>query len=144
MLSWVRGTENSYFTYRSTGGTQDNTDLVYTLADIPEGYTLFADHSDPGHGMVVYANAEGQLLSFQYTADTGESAMYLDSESAEKSTVMVGSTSADLYLSASPEESSSIVWIDGETDYLLTIMGFFDEEVLVKLAESVAVSQESE
>lgn len=139
MLSWVRGTENSYFTYRSTGGSQENADLVYGLDAVPEGYTLFADHSQPGQGMVVYVNEEGQMLSFQYTADTGDSALYLDPEGAEHVAVTVGNVTADLYVSDSPEESSAILWVDGETDYLMSIMGFFTQEELVTLAESVAI-----
>lgn len=142
MLSWVRGKENTYFTYRSTGSDRENTDLIYRLDTVPEGYTLFADHSDPGHGMAVYTNEDGQLLSFQYTADTGGSAMYLDPESAKHSTAVIGEAAADLYLAQSPSESSTIVWIDKETDYLLTVMGFFGEEELIELAKSVAIAED--
>lgn len=139
VISWIRGQENTYYTYRSTNTSQSDDQLVYTLTAPPEAYQLFADHSDPGHGMVVYTSESGQLLTFQYTADNGSSAMYLDPESAVHSTVQIGDSIADVYIAQAETESSAIVWMDTKTNYLLTLTGFFTEEELIALAESVTL-----
>lgn len=141
VISWIRGQENTYYTYRSTGGSETDDKLIYSLGYVPEGYTLFGDHSDPGHGMIVYTNEEGQLLTFQYNADTGDSALYLDPESSIHSTSPIHEAMADVYIAQLEEESSVIVWVDSKTNYLLTIMGFFSEEELLALAESAAPKQ---
>lgn len=49
----------------------------------------------------------------------------------------VGNISADLYFSQTETENSSIVWADPNTDYLISIAGYFTDDELIELANNV-------
>ncbi|MGN0384436.1 MAG: DUF4367 domain-containing protein [Lachnospiraceae bacterium] len=143
VTGWILGRSGSAYVYTSTGdNTGDSTMFKYTLSAIPEGYTLWVDNLNPTGGFVIYSEEEtGKLLNIMYAPNEGTGALYIIPESAVQSTIPFGSTTADIYLAQTEEESSGIVWVDPNTDYLISISGFFSKEELVDMAASISIEE---
>lgn len=143
--SWVLSWTGEMYVYTSTGEDAAGTPMLdYVLTEIPEGYTLWVNNRNESHGFLIYAEeATGHLLNVGYGPDNGTGALYIIPESAVKSTVPFGQTTADLYMAREEDESSCIVWVDPGTDYLISISGFFTEEELTTLAGSMTVAESS-
>ena len=60
--------------------------------------------------------------------------MFLLPEAATKTTVQLGDITADFYQSEVNTSGSSIVWVDPENDYLVSVDGFFSQEELIEMA----------
>lgn len=143
VMGWIFGYENNVYSYTATG-EKDDSDVFYQygLHQIPEGYTLWQEHIGHSQGFTLYAEEEsGKLLQILYAPNDGTSALFLIPEDAEKQTVQLESTTADLYLSNTEDSSSSIVWTDPQTEYLISIDGFFSQEELIEFAENVTVEK---
>ena len=142
VMSWIYGHENNVYSYTATGTAETAAPaLQYSIHQIPEGYSLWVREE----GLTIYAQEEsGRLFKLLYTPNDAGSTLFLLPEDAEKQTVLVHDTAADLYLSRSPEVSPCIVWVDPGTDYLICIDGFFSREELVNFAENILVSEVSQ
>lgn len=114
-------------------------DVRYVLPEIPAGYKPY-DLYDDGKGFVslCYANEAGRGFSFEYMIGEDAGDMYLlTGEEGERRMVTVNGKPAEFYPSTGEDVSSTLVWQDTETGALLYISGFFEEEYLIQLAESV-------
>lgn len=110
----------------------------YVLPEIPAGYEPY-DLYDDGEGFVsnCYANDAGQGFSFEYIIGDAGEMFLLTSDIEEKRMVTVHGKPAEFYQAGKETVSNTLVWQDEETGALLYISGFFEEEYLVQLAESV-------
>ena len=54
----------------------------------------------------------------------------------------VGEYEADIYISNDDEEGNEIVWIDEDKHVLFSVGGFFKQDELVKIAESIIYKKE--
>lgn len=128
----------NYHYYFDGNHTPASADVQYTLPEIPDGYVLYEQHKEPS-GLVCnhYVNEEGALFSFEYIL-RGTTELFLSEQGLDEVyPVLVHGKSADFYPAHSDDTSSTLVWHDRETDTLLYVTGFFDEETLIALAESV-------
>ena len=84
---------------------------------------------------MIYVEEEmGLLLKIIYCPNDGNGAMFLLPEAATKTTVQLGDITADFYQSEVDTSGSSIVWVDPENDYLVSVDGFFSQEELIEMA----------
>ncbi len=114
-------------------------DVRYVLPEIPAGYEPY-DLYDDDNGFVslCYVNEAGLGFRFEYMIGESAGEMWLSADgSGEKRMVSVNGKPAEFYPSASEDVSSTLVWQDMETGALLYISGFFEEDYLIQLAESV-------
>lgn len=107
----------------------------YDFAEVPEGFYLWQDILNPTIGTMIYVEEEtGLLLKIIYCPNDGNGAMFLLPEAATKTTVQLGDITADFYQSEVNTSGSSIVWVDPENDYLVSVDGFFSQEELIEMA----------
>lgn len=109
----------------------------YALGCIPEGYVLLRHDTMPNYSSCTYADYEAnRALHFSYSSKSDGLLVVIEHENCTHSTVTVRGTEADLYLPDDPDASSaSVLWFEGE--YMMYIQGFFSEEEIIHLAESV-------
>ena len=135
VLGWLFGQQENVYSYTSMGNDHSATITKYDFAEVPDGYYLWQDILDPTFGTILYAEEEtGFLLKIFYCPNEGSSALFLVPEAAAKSTVQLGDITADFYLSEVDTSGSSIVWVDPENDYLVSVDGFFSQEELIEMA----------
>lgn len=110
----------------------------YALGCIPEGYVLLRQDTLPNYGSYTYANYEAnRALHFSYASESDGLLFMIEHENCTHSTVTVRGTEADLYLPNDPDTSSAgLVWLEDE--YMMCITGYFSEEEIIQLAESIA------
>lgn len=142
VLGWLFGQEGNVYSYVSMGNDDSDTLIKYDFPEIPEGYYLWQDIVDPTFGTILYAEeGTGFLLKIFYCPNEGSSALFLVPEAATKSTVKLGDITADFYLSEVDTSGSSIVWVDPENDYLVSVDGFFSQEELIEMALSLVKTE---
>lgn len=143
VFGWIseRLDRDYHYFYQGTQGSDKVSpeDVRYLLPEIPAGYEPY-DLYDDGKGFVslCYANEAGQGFRFEYMVGEDAGEMWLSAEAdGEKRMVSVNGKQAEFYPSTEETVSSTLVWQDEETGALLYISGFFEEEYLIQLAESV-------
>lgn len=142
VMGWLFGQEGNVYSYVSMGAGDSATITRYDLPEVPEGYYLWQDILDPTFGTVLYAQEETDfLLKIFYCPNEGTSALFLVPEAAAKTTVRLGDITADFYQSETDTASSSIVWVDPENDYLVSVDGFFSQEELIEMALSLVKTE---
>lgn len=142
VFGWLFGQEGNVYSYTSMGSDKSDTMTKYDIPEIPDGYFLWQDILESTHGTVLYGEEEtGNLLKIFFAPNDGSGALFLVPEAATKSTVQLGEITADFYLSESEDSGSSIVWVDPENDYLVSVDGFFSQEELIEMALSLVKTE---
>ena len=142
VLGWLFGQEGNVYSYVSMGTDDSDTMIKYDFPEVPEGYYLWQEILDPTIGTMLYVEEEtGLFLKIIYCPNDGNGAMFLLPEAATKSTVQLGDITADFYQSEVDTSGSSIVWVDPENDYLVSVDGFFSQEELIEMALSLVKTE---
>ena len=142
VMGWLFGQQGNVYSYTSKGTDDSTTMTKYDFHEVPEGYYLWQDILDPTFGTVLYVEEETDLLlKIFYCPNDGTGALFLLPEAATKSTVQLGSITADFYQSEMDTSGSSIVWVDPENDYLVSVDGFFSQEELIEMALSLVKTE---
>lgn len=130
--------DGDYHYFFSGNDTVSPEDIQYVLPEVPEGYEPY-NHYEDEKGFVrnIYANDDGLAFRFEYLIGNSSEMFLSDQGIGEPQIVYVHGKPAEFYPSINEGTSSTLVWHDRETDTLLCISGFFGEEYLVGLAESV-------
>lgn len=137
-FGWVSERLDNAQHYFFSGSTEATPDTVrYVLTQIPDGYEPFDLYDGNGFVSNTYTNSAEQGFSFEYIMGDATEMFLLIGEEAEGHTVSVHGKAAEFYPARKETESSTIVWKDEETGALLYISGFFEENYLIELAESV-------
>lgn len=138
MIRWITRAENEAITYSPVVQESDSDEfLQYEIRALPEGYSLLEELSSVVPGFLVYENSAGKQLTFLFQPPDGRGKLYMIPGEDEIRQVTVNGVAADLYLPAEEGKSSTIVWTDPDTGYLLSVKGVFETDVLMELAESV-------
>ena len=136
-LGWLKETYEMFSAYRSptTGDTLSEV-KEYQLGWIPDGYSRVSVNEMNGSVITLYADEEGQQLTFTYINDSSSCDLFVDTPQVTKHKVEVNGCAADLFISDSPDISNGIVWIN-EHNIAIYISAFLDGDELIRLAESV-------
>lgn len=135
---WISGWDGGLYVYAPTDTDEVTPDYNYRLSRLPDGYLLDQEFFVPTGGVVTYYSEEaGHSLHLIYCRqDEGSEFGLVLTEESHKP-VVVNGIRADLYYYPDLHDDSSLVWVDPETNYLLHISGYFPEEEMVAIAQSV-------
>lgn len=138
---WINEVAGTVSSYIFEGASDNNPEgYRYTLPEIPEGYQEESVYEGNGIHDELYINDRGNYFSFDYFYTTENTATALDilnADEMERKKVAVNGMTADFYFDDTGTNSSALVWNDPETDALLCLSGYFTEDELIQLAESV-------
>ena len=138
-FGWVSQIVESTVDYTFDGAVSE-VKYHYYLPAVPEGYWEVDRYEDDVSGDELYENSFGEYLSFTYFYVTGNSTSMLTLfgiDAMEKTNVSVNGISADYYFDDTGEISSSLVWIDPESNALLHLSAYLDKDDLIALAGSI-------
>lgn len=134
---WANRNIGNYYVLNYDGtSSPDREPVKYMLTLIPDGYTLWDYEELADTVYISYVDESCKLLNFMYICNPDESTLFIQAEGAEKRSATVNGIPATLIIPNDPDISSNIIWID-EDNTLFELDGFFDEDELIKLAESV-------
>jgi hypothetical protein len=131
----------AYHYFSSSETTADPDQIRYTLPEIPQGYEPYDFYTENNYVSNCYTNESGLGFSFEYIVGGSGPELYLDTHEAEAQTVYVSGSPAEFYQASSEEESNTLVWRDANTDTLFWISGFFSQDELISLAETVTLEE---
>ena len=138
-FGWVSQIVESTVDYPFDGAVSE-VKYHYYLPAVPEGYWEVSRYASETSGDELYENASGEYLSFTYLYVTDNSTSMLTLfgiDAMEKANVSVNGISADYYFDDTGEISSSLVWVDPESNALLHLSAYLDKDDLIALAESI-------
>ena len=138
-FGWVSQQVEDAQRYFNPGPVTPIGEIVPYRLTVPAGYQLEARTIRDASGEESYTTADGTPIHFtwQYAAETAGGEVYVLDSGSHRKRVTVHGMPADLYLSASPDTSNTILWTDEDTGALLHISAVLDEDDLLKLAEAV-------
>ena len=135
-FGWVRTQYERLFVY-DVANTGEQTELPeYTLGWLPEGYKKFENYRDSQFEWIIYANDDGQEISFLYSFDN----LHMNSVHDQVISTSVSGQPAELYYSENVYEQNNIVWSNSSDSIVFSISGCFKDHVLIKMAENVVIS----
>lgn len=121
--------------------------VSYAPTWIPEGYEPESDETDAYNAAwrsIRYQNPEKPeeyfLFHIDSMADGGQFHVTSDAETTEVVSVSVNGLPGDLYISGDPEQAHYLVWVDEEAKMLFCITSPLDPDVMLQIAESVALT----
>lgn len=141
-FGWLKEIHDTYLVYRIPQEAESTDQQDYRLTWIPEGYVEY-DILDMDDGFIVdYENSnnptDDRLISFMYLYANGSGTLgvFAEDDAVYKETEVNG-IPADLLINPSGETGNTILWEDPETHTLFSIDAYMEEDVLIKMAESV-------
>lgn len=145
-FGWVKERYENYIVYRFPDEAVIEASVAsvnrrYRLGLIPEGYYLLSEGKTGNTYDYFYGNEEGNALSFAYAPGSSATSWFIVSDGTTKHQVMVNGYHADYLKSHDPDVASCVAWID-ENNTAFMVDGFFTEEELIEIAESIEVVPE--
>lgn len=139
VFGWIKEQHENIFQYHFEGGAPPTSEFTYELGWLPEGYHFLRQIDGDGSTHVFYTDESGNIISLLYTTDLNDTSLnlFILDDSAAFQTVMIGDSSADLYITNHADHSNSIVWENPETNALFIISSIEEGDVLIKMAENI-------
>ena len=137
-FGWMRQQVETYYMYFFAGEPTPSTPVKYELGWIPDGLehvtTLDIDNGE----CFIYTDEQQLLTQFSYVLNGDNVNWSIDGVDYIQKKVSVNGNPADLYIAPTDAETSSIIWANEKNDFF-TLSAPFDEDTLIKMAESVRV-----
>lgn len=141
VLQWITEWYETYVSYRYTQETPvPETMPEYVITDLPEGYkeNISGRVDWPGYVQRRYENANGEIILFDYSFMTNDTATNIETGGAAVIDVIVNGCEGVIFISENPGESDcTLSWIDAEKNLHFTIDADLDQEGILHMAESV-------
>ena len=137
-FGWVRERLDTHYHYFFVGETTPSQPVKYELGWMPEGLEYVTTLDIDNGECFIYKDAQDFLIQFSYSPNGDNRSWGVDGVDDIQKTVKVNGNKADLYISRTTEQTSSIIWVNENNDFF-TLSAPFDEETLIKMAESVRV-----
>ena len=137
-FGWVREQADNFYHYFFEGEAAPSQPVKYELGWMPEGLEYITTLDIDNGECFIYKDAQGFLIQFSYSPNGDNRSWGVDGVGDIQKTVKVNGNKADLYISRTDDQTSSIIWTNERNDFF-TISAPFDEETLIKMAENVRV-----
>lgn len=135
---WLRTLEYRIVRYTCSEESCYQENMSFGVGFLPDGYVYWSENVTEHTSAQTFNDSSNRLLII--TAVKGSEStnlnLYFTNTTKMKQVIVNGST-ADLYLSSTSYESSALVWYDSTWDRLFLVQGLLDEEILIKIAESI-------
>lgn len=141
-FGWLKEIHDTYLVYRIPQEAESTDQQDYRLTWVPEGYVESCIDDWENVISIDYIHKDDpqgeHRLSFMYFYANGSGALSVVSEDdAVHKETEVNGIPADLLIDPSGETGNTILWEDPETHTLFWIDAYVEEDVLIKMAESV-------
>ena len=137
-VGWVKDTYEMFFVYRFSGEADVTTESGdYRPAWIPDGYFEYMTIDENGGVTIRYKQESGKLMQFGYIHNPNFTEWYFDTTDTIQKSSTVNGQPADMLLATNEDVASAIMWTAERCDVAFYVTGFFDEDTLINIAQSV-------
>ena len=131
-FGWVREQADNFYHYFFEGEAVPTQPVKYELGWMPEGLEYVTTLDIDNGECYIYKDAQGFLIQFSYVPNGDDRSWGVDGVDDIQKTVKVNGNKADLSISRSDDETSSIIGANERNDFF-TLSGPFDEDTLIKM-----------
>ena len=147
LFNWVRSYTQNEIQYRFENNGADNGPEIsarrYAPAWLPQGIEL-REIDDLGDMVLMTFEDEaadsGFLFEYDFVEDSVVTGIFDSSLSAEK--LSINGMDAELVTGSEPSGSINLTWLDAENGIVFSINGNLSKEEIIRIAESVKLSEE--
>lgn len=141
IIRWIRMVTNTDVSYNFFAEPTNQVPPRYEIGDLPDGFVEIEYVAIPKSSLVIYQNAEGQRITFQYMYMEDGVSLGIDTKNVNTVDIEVNGCSGYFYFVSDETDSSAIAWIDEQEGLLfsLDMWGTIDE--ILPVAESVFLSE---
>lgn len=133
--SWIREQYEQSFIYKFFSEQTADRSSHYAPTWLPEGYTLVSSTNLDTIRSQVYSNGDNKMyFDYLYASDGTQGAIFTDIPPIQ---VRINNIIGDFYESRTELETNELVWYDEGSGILFTLSSFQDQQVMVRIAESV-------
>ena len=137
-VGWVKDTYKIFFVYRFSGEADVSAERSdYRPAWIPDGYFEYMTIAENGGVTVLYKEESGKRMRFGYIHNPNSTEWYFDTMDTIQKSSTVNGQPADVLVSTNEDIASAIMWTAELCDVAFYVTGFFDEDTLINIAQSV-------
>lgn len=142
VVGWVKSAFHEFFEYSNESPQTDTsankqTTYEYRLAVNSDEYRELNVTERTDGKRYTFADGSNNILRFAYAYDGNMNGLFIKAEDYSQQPVLVNGLHADVYIALNDTETNVIVWQDPETNTLLYISAFANQDMLLELAESV-------
>lgn len=141
-FSWVRDVYTGAHVYRFFGEPAAEELPAYRLSWIPEGYEEAAVHDDGETFMAFYRCGDDVLHSFEFRYFFAQHDRYIGmlTEETDHTSLEVNGMRADFYQAWDPDAVSYLILMDEDAGIVFQIEGVLEHSVLLRMAESIVLT----
>lgn len=140
-FGWVREQYENFYVYFFEGDAAVTEPAKYELGWVPENCIFVTSYETAGGEVYVYTDERDTLIQFSYTSDPDKENTYVEHNGAQDIKATVNGHPAEIFVSPNEDKTDGIVWTDPDNNTLFFISGHFDEDTLIRMAESVKEKQ---
>lgn len=137
VFGWVRQQYENFYEYFFEGEAATTEPSKYEPGWMPDSCELITVQETAGGETFIYKDQSGLLVQFYYIFEPDSQKMYIDTVDYVSEPVSVNGHAGEVYMSVNDGDTNSIVWTDKSNNVLFYFSGPFDEDTLIKMAESV-------
>lgn len=140
-FSWVKEAYESYVSYRFAGeSSSEATAENYEPSWLPEGFEIKTQNISGNDTFLVYTNGKDDMITFMAIHGSDSVGLFITSDYESVKPTMVGDVQGDYYQAGNSENANGLVWQPTNQDMIFCITAPLPEETMVKIAESVKIS----
>ena len=137
-IRWVTEWYETHVTYRYAGDSISGTIPRYEITELPEGYFEYKKEESDNYTQIIYQNTDNdERIRLRYIYMQQGSATDFYVENLEVISITVRGMVGELYLSKNLEEDNTVTWIDEEANLQFVLDAPFEQNVILRIAESV-------
>ncbi len=136
LSNWVNWQYAAGSGHLPNGATPPKTPSAFNLTWIPSNY-IFIEKKELSNGQELsYKNPYDHYLTFKYIVEDNSNYFFNEEDSIKKNATVFG-LPATLYLSTDNTRPNVVVWKSHDNGVLFIISAYCEEQILLKIAESV-------
>ena len=141
-VGWVKEVYEEFFVYRYSGEADVSAEKSdYRPSQEPDGYSEYMTIDENGGVTVFYKDEAGRRMKFGYIHNPSFTEWYVDTTDTMRTDSSVNGQPADLFTSTNKDVASIIMWTNDAENSAFYVSGFFDENQLISIAESVSAKK---
>ena len=139
-FGWVRQQYENFYEYFFEGEAVVTDPAKYELGWVPEGVIFVTSYETAGGEVFVYTDDKDTLIQFSYSSGEDNEKLFVDGVEYTEKQVAINGNPGTIYIPNDEAHTDGVVWTDTATNTLFFISGHFDEDTLIKMAESVKIA----
>lgn len=136
-FGWVRQQCEDFYEYFFEGEATVRVPAQYELGWVPEGVIFVTSYETAGGEVFIYTDDKDTLIQFTYTSEPNKEKLFVDGVGYAEKQVAINGNPGEIYVPNDETYTDGIVWTDAATNTLFFISGHFNEDTLIRMAESV-------